>query len=419
MVKARLLAQPFVHGTDLKDFLAEVAAEEGFTRLRAVVAWAKRSGIRRAESDLRAIRDRGGNLELIVGISEGGATRQGLQDSLQLFDSVHIVHDPSGRTFHPKIYLADGVDHALVLIGSNNLTAGGIYFNYEAGAILELDLADSNDASFFEMLEELIEALLADTQICIELNDQVLSELLSDQRYRIVDEDANRRSPQVDLPEDIDTHVDFDSSESTRQESPFLFGKSQILKKTPVRLSNFMSGDSNTSSQIYSADLQIEPQETMPSPAIDRRWFKKLSNSDAQQKGTSNTNPTGNLKLTQAGLPIDQKLFFRHDFFRICAWSSEGLERGVKEEAVVVFEVAANGRVLGQYPLRIDHADYRVASQGNVPTWLHWGSKLGEYLQSNDHADDYVTLERRTDGHFSLIISSKPEGDFIDPSNIT
>ena len=412
-MKARLLAQPFADGINLSEFLKEVAEEKGFTRLRVAVAWAKRSGLLRAGPHLETIGARGGNLELFVGISEGGATWQGLELASQLFDSVHVVHDQSGRTFHPKIYLANGPDRAFVLIGSNNLTAGGIYYNYEAGAIIELDLNDDDDRIFFETVEKLIADLAVDTSVCVELTNDVFDELLADGRYRIQDEDSNRQSSLPDAPEDLDAALDNETAESTNQAVPLLFGKSQSAKKPAVPLPGPQPSRPATSSPSTSTTQRTGSPHPVASSPVVRRWFKKMSNSDAQQTSNTNTAVTGNLKLTKARLPIDHKTFFRSDFFGSCNWAGKQSARGVKEEAVVPFDFVVNNRSIGTYPLKVDHATFRVASQGNVATWLHWGNTLGEYLKKNSHVNDHVTLERKANGQYVITISKKPVGPYI------
>jgi hypothetical protein len=124
-VHVRFVSQPFHGGTDLRDFLQAVAAQPGIRTLRMVVAWAKRSGLARAADELNAIRASGGMVIAIVGVSEGGATEQGLRMLIEHTDEAYVFHDRK-RTFHPKVYLAESGDHAMLLAGSHNLTAGGL-----------------------------------------------------------------------------------------------------------------------------------------------------------------------------------------------------------------------------------------------------------------------------------------------------
>ena len=405
-MRIRLLAQPLASGTDLRDFFEEIGVNKTLTRLRAVVAWVKRSGLDRTQDHLRALRARGGTLELIVGISQGGATKQGLSLALDLFDSVHVFHDRSGRTFHPKFYVADGYNSACILIGSNNLTAGGVYYNYEAGAIIDLDLRDTDDRAFFEDCDRLIHDLRGDSAICIELNSRVLDQLISDKRYRIQDEDCPRKSGPRDAPENIDTEVDVDTGQLLSQKTPSLFGKSQLAKKTAPRFSKRTSDRTPTTGPPPTVPGASVNQPTFAS-SLGHRWHKKMSFSDAQQKARPNTKVTGHLKLTQAKHPIDHRVFFRTVLFESCDWQSEHTPRGAKEFTTAPFDVVIGGERFGTHHLKLDHAEYRVANQGNVPTWLHWGSALGQYLRNNSHVGDFVTIEDR-DGLFYITISEDP-----------
>ena len=412
-MKAHLLAQPFANSVDLNQFLAGIGTNSAFDCLRVAVAWVKRSGLQRAEPHLRAIQERHGTLELIVGISQGGATRQGLELAQDIFDQVYVIHDPLGRTFHPKIYLAKGSDQAKVLIGSNNLTAGGLYYNYEAGTILQLDLSDADDRVFCNSVEDVFVKLLSDSAICIPLTPDNLTSLISDRSYRIGDEDANQRQPPATgAPENLDSTGTLKASDAT----PTLFSSSSVPKNPPIALPIANLPAPRTSSSRHPQGVPMHQSRSFtPSSGtpVTRRWFKRMSRSDAQQKGTANTRVTGNLKLTEADIPINHRIFFRYDLFAMCSWTSTNTTRGFKDEAVVPFHVTIAGRTMGVYNLRVDHADYRVANQGNVPTWLHWGGHLSTYLKKHNHINDYVTLERRANGSYFLTISPNPTGRYI------
>ena len=332
-MKAHLLAQPFANSADLNQFLAGIGANPVFDSLRIAVAWVKRSGLQRAEPHLRAVQARHGTLELAVGISHGGATRQGLELAQDIFDQVHIIHDPLGRTFHPKIYLAKGSDQAEVLIGSNNLTAGGLYYNYEAGTILQLDLSDADDRAFCNSVEDIFTKLLSDSAICIRLTPSNLTELIANRSYRIGDEDANQRQPPATgAPENLDSTVAPKAPGAT----PTLFGSSNVPKNPPIALpiANLPVPRASSSRPQKGGPVhQSQPFTPSSGTFITRRWFKRMSNSDAQQKGTANTRVTGNLKLTEADIPINHRIFFRYDLFAMCSWTSTNTTRGLKDES--------------------------------------------------------------------------------------
>jgi len=206
-METSFVGQPFADGHDLHDFLEAVAADEAIMQLDVVVAWAKRSGLRRVRPYVETVCDRPGMARLIVGIDEGGATRQGLELAREVFSSVHVFHDNSWRTFHPKIYLAVGAKRARLLVGSNNLTAGGVFYNYEVA--LECTLALPEDQGLLDAVRAYIHRLYADGDVCKALDDDLFTELTTNPRYRVGDEDAGRAAAAKETgddepPEDVD-----------------------------------------------------------------------------------------------------------------------------------------------------------------------------------------------------------------------
>lgn len=74
------------------------------------------------------------------------------------------------------------------------------------------------------------------------------------------------------------------------------------------------------------------------------------------------------------------------------------------EEAVIPVDVVVEGVSKGKFNFKIDHAEYRIANQNNVPTWLHWG-KLKAILLESDYTHAWVILEWLEDGSHRLEIT--------------
>jgi len=97
--------------------------------------------VRRLELDLseqfRAFLRNGGHLSIVVGIDLKNTTREGLQALLDLEQfgrsETFVYHNEAGSIFHPKVYLFRNTTEARLIVGSNNLTASGLYVNVEAG----------------------------------------------------------------------------------------------------------------------------------------------------------------------------------------------------------------------------------------------------------------------------------------------
>ncbi|WP_459041065.1 phospholipase D family protein [Stenotrophomonas sp. PSU-St19] len=128
-------------GTDrYLDALKTSIGSGDFNKLRLAAAYAKTSGVARIYDDVSALRGRGGNAQLIVGIDQKGTSFQALSLAMQVFDEVSVCHTGGGGTFHPKFCLLSGPEKAQLIIGSHNLTCGGLETNLEAGVILTYEL---------------------------------------------------------------------------------------------------------------------------------------------------------------------------------------------------------------------------------------------------------------------------------------
>lgn len=85
-------------------------------------------------------------------------------------------------------------------------------------------------------------------------------------------------------------------------------------------------------------------------------WEKhNLPKSDTQQP-SEKSNPTCNLRLSQAGYKvdgqkIDQTTYFRNEVFSECKW--EKTEKG--EKTYIPVELEINGKSYGEYKLKVTH----------------------------------------------------------------
>ncbi|MET9131552.1 phospholipase D-like domain-containing protein [Streptomyces antibioticus] len=397
-MKINLVGQPYADSSNLYHFMNSGCHDLRYTKLSIATAWAKQSGLMRIENHLLDFRNRGGQVTCVLGISEGGATRQGLHLAHKVCDESYVLHD-AGRTFHPKVYLFTGPENWSLFTGSNNLTAGGVFWNYEAALEASGSYEDPQDADLVRQIQDWFDALLGDAEICKPLNLDVIKQLIESPQYRIGDEIRMRSR-----------HV------RKRKEEESLFGRSAKGKhRDPLR-----GAKESDIPAVKEMDLPaFEDEPARPREILVHSWFKKMSRSDAQHPTGINSKATGNLKLAQANHPIDQKRYFRHSFFSDLEWVvAKKTPRGVQEKAAVSFEVLIGTKKLGDYDLVIDHAAYRIAGQGNVPTWLHWGEALGAYLKAQDHTNDYVTIEKFEDGSYRLTISTDPVGEIRDTKEL-
>lgn len=109
-----------------------------YDHLTVYVAYAKYSGVARIADSLESFIKASGKVEAVVGINQRQTTYEAIELLLQLGGNVQVFYDEDdNKTFHPKVYwLRNRSTHAQwVAVGSNNLTAGGLYSNYEMAVV--------------------------------------------------------------------------------------------------------------------------------------------------------------------------------------------------------------------------------------------------------------------------------------------
>lgn len=412
-MQQRFVGQPFDENLNLVDFIQH-ATQHHYRKLRIAVAWAKRSGLARIWDALANFRHDGGHVQLIIGVSEGGASKEGLELALSGSDDSYVFHDPR-RTFHPKVYFASSdLEHSL-LVGSSNLTAGGLSWNYEASLWLEWK-ADEDDG-LTNSVTEWFERLLGESNSCLPLTADLIENMINSGDLVIGTELGSRRiqKKRSDAPEDNDSAV---TTTVSGMFKPVVGG----LRKLPAPSSSFhpIALDSPIPVSHTHLDARVTDGQSIlratgdPPPPLDdvtRRWFKEMDHTAAQQVKSASTNPTGNLRLSQGDAPINHKVYFRKDFFGGLPWTpSDG--KASEQEVMVRFRIWIDGQDHGVQDIRLSHDPRRIAGQGNVPTVLHWGP-LSPVLRATNYIGFYINLECLAVGGFNLVISRAPRGDYL------
>lgn len=417
-MKIRFAGQPFADSPNLIDFI-EHARDEGFDELKIAVAWAKRSGIGRVWDVLEEFRAQGGKVLIILGVSEGGATKEGLELVLQLADESYVFHDPR-RTFHPKVYFGSSTGKRSLLVGSSNLTAGGLSWNYEASMWIEWGAGEGEDIT--DEVSAWFDGLIAEPGSCSPMTPQLIADLENSRDITIGSEARARRvqKKKSDTPEDNDSAI---ASTISGLFKPVLAGLRKLpglsAKIAPIGGSTGSTGGKRPRGAARSgpgAPTSAQPPALVgPAPLpmgdVQRRWYKQLDNTAAQQVKSAKSNPTGNLRLSREAAAIDHKVYFRDDFFGGLPWTpTEG--KATEQEVVVGFHTWIDGTDFGIQDLRVSHDRARISGQANVSTVLHWGV-LGHELRATNYIGLYISLERTTANEYNLVISQDPRGDYI------
>jgi HKD family nuclease len=154
-------------------------AEPSAIRIVCVSAFVSLQTIMRMKHQVLELKESGVSLSFVLGIDLGGTSQEVLKELLGWDIDVRLVkHRIPGHTFHPKLYLFQWADHATIIIGSNNMTEGGFFRNYESAVLIKYKFPDDSD-SYNSACDSLKRFLEPDGPVTYKLTTEFLSELIS------------------------------------------------------------------------------------------------------------------------------------------------------------------------------------------------------------------------------------------------
>ncbi len=136
-------------------------SQDTYSLFRLLVAYTSISGLKLLEDSLIQFLEKKGNfLDWIIGVEQGITTKEVLE-YLEYLKSkypnkVRVRIFTAGNDmdiFHLKVYWLGNSDGYTVIIGSSNLTDGGLLRNFEASTLLELSLKKEQDKKVINDLE--------------------------------------------------------------------------------------------------------------------------------------------------------------------------------------------------------------------------------------------------------------------------
>lgn len=176
-----LVCQPFQG--NLGEKLIE-CLQAPYTSFRFVVAYARASGTGQLGRYMDRFLQNGGAISGSIGIDQRNASQEALLTLLDITSELFVFHNERlDSTFHPKIYLFDNARQAVAFIGSNNLTAGGLYTNYEMAAYSEYDLTVATERAAYQALLDSVAPYFDVENPCCRAADKALIQRLYDSGY--------------------------------------------------------------------------------------------------------------------------------------------------------------------------------------------------------------------------------------------
>ena len=361
--------------------LVKFLNEKNFNSFTGFSAFASEAGIYGLSGHINSAKKHFKKLTIIVGIDQGGTSKEALEEILSLNIKSYIFYQKENPIFHPKFYLFEGTNEVKLILGSSNLTRTGLFTNIESSLLVEFNKTDKDGLALLSEINTYYKLLLntKDPNI-FEIDNKVINDFFLD---GIVPDEATRKR-----------NYSKGTSSSTGKKSK----KSKVPKRSVSKVpSSIFPSKGRKSKPVTVVPIAPTVPVTTAITSENLVWKKlKLSNSDAQDV-PAGTAITGNLKLAQARFKlgttvIDQKTYFRNQVFNKLTWVKTKPHSATYEETFGVFDISISGKTIGKFKLKLSHDSSRVAGQGNTPTWLHWGRTVIPVLQKSSLSGKTLNL---------------------------
>lgn len=326
------------------------------------VAFVNESGVLEIEEKLKEYSSK---TTIFAGIRNNITSYQGLKRLHSIIGDNLYIFDTGTRNvlFHPKFYLVVGNIEARLMIGSANLTLGGLNNNVEASVVVDFNLSDDEDNAFVDQIVKIMSALSGEypSHVTRVKSSKEIEELFYS--GRLVDE--NQLPPVT--PTNLAPEVNSDTIPRIK------------LKVNPIRSKLTKTLLTATPKSKTKAKSKTEP---LPISVLnigalyELVWESKpLTRRDLTIPDVTGTHPTGSINLDKGLLSeeIDHRNYFRDTIFSGLIWSKRN---STVDEAFAKFQIVLKGVSFGEYDLAIRHTNSitsKAYKQKNAMTRLSWG----------------------------------------------
>ena len=329
------------------------------TQVLVSVGFVRESGLDAVEA---AIKPLAAKVRFFVGIRNEITSIQAIKRLLVMNVELYAVDTGSRKTiFHPKLYFAASAKQAMAIIGSANLTFGGLHNNIEVSTLMKLDLSNAADKKFADMATNAFAEMLKKhpKHVFLIKDDEHADELF--ESGRLADEDIiPAPSPSSGVKKgERDNLPPMKLNRTSRPRIKISVAKPRVPLK-------------NASPTKTSTVAVVQPIVTKYLV-----WESKaLTERDLNIPKSPGTAPTGSMGLKKGALDnIDQRHYFREEVFADLEWKPDP-QRPKWERAQTKVELVIKNLNYGVFTLKLSHyTDTKSATylQKNFMTQIHWG----------------------------------------------
>jgi len=356
------------------NYLMNYLSSTNYHSFTGISAFASESGIYGLAGYLSIAKKSYKNLTLIVGVDLEGTSKEALEEILGLNIASFIFYQKEQPVFHPKIYLFEGDKEIKLIIGSSNLTRGGLFTNVESSMLIEFASNDKEGLTFLTQLKTYYKSLFdfSDTNL-YKISSQSIIEFYSN---GIIPDETTRRN-------------NFHKKVITATAQPHTTTSSLIIQKritakvpsafaTKPRKTGAGVEASVTSKITTTANAVTTTSVTSSQPKVLLWESRHLTRRDLTIPKKITSHSTGSM-LFKKGITtgIEPRIYFRHQVFHNLAWILDTAQKTAHiERSTAFFRIIILGVDQGVFPLKLSHntkTDTISYIQNNSMTSLSWG----------------------------------------------
>lgn len=332
------------------------------------VAFVKTSGIHLIYDGLKKIGSKG---TIFAGIRNGITSIQAIFHLIDVGMNVYLVDTGSSNIiFHPKLYVFEFDNYYEIIIGSANLTSGGLNSNIELSTLLTFHKPDLSVNYFIDEIHSL-SGKHNKNIIKIDSKKEAFKlfkrGLLIDER--IVHNNISGEKNKVDRKIDITPRIK-------------LKNKYNKIPKPKIK-------------------RKVKISDALPTPSF-KDWLlvwesKELKERDLNIPSRKGTNSTGSMLFKKGNSDdIDQRIYFRNEVFSDLIWIKDENPRTAHyERSTASFHFLIRGIYYGVYELKLSHntdSDSESYHQNNSMTQIHWGENVKKFISDPNLLGEIIEL---------------------------
>ncbi len=343
--------------------LIKLLLDKEFRSFTAISAFISQAGITGLSTHFEKAKRHLDVITIITGVDQKGTSKEALEALIKLDVNAYVFYQPSVTIFHPKIYLFEGIKKSVLIIGSSNLTAQGLFSNIEASLRLNVNNEEDNEIitqlkSYYKGLFDLSEPNLK------KLNKKLIKGLV---KAEVVPTEEERKAIQ-------DKAKKVGNKESQKLIYQ-IFPKREIAK-IPISFRKPRKGSKKKKTKKQRSTVK------KAKTAFDKAsllWESgELTERDLNIPTGGNTNPTGSMLFKKGkNEDIDHRHFFRDEIFNSLNWQNDPKKRlSHLERATAIFTIIVEGKEKGTFELKLSHnsrTNTTTYKQKNSMTSISWG----------------------------------------------